>query len=555
LVIQGGPVLTMSEPQGVAETVAVRGNEIVAVGTTSDLESLVGPDTRVVDLEGRALLPGFVDAHSHYYREALTEGADPATTQEHLLASGLTTVSEASVDEALLEEMQRLDDDGAIQVRTSAYLLADTACGDLTGDWQFAFAPTRERGERLRIGGIKLFTDGGACNAPAVSYEHGFGGNGDLYFNAEETAALIAPYDEAGYQVAVHALGDRAVEVTLDALEMVIGDSGNPLRHRIEHNAVVRPEMRGRYDEVGAVAVIFGSFGTCAYLGLDDRFRFSTPIENQEWEWPWREMIDLNPDTVFAWHGDFPVFADSTPVAGLSGLVTRAQTLADGTRCEPEPYHFKHAITVEESLEIMTLGAAYALDRDTEVGSIEVGKLADLVVLSNDPRAVPPEELIDLRVDLTVLDGEPEYCGDTFAALCGETVADGEVSTEDGGVSASAALPSNPPAFAIDGDLETHWGAGADAPQWIEIDLAAGQTVVMVRLVVDQFPPGPTRHIIWGRTADDELVQLAEVEGDTDMFDVLEVEIDEPIPVVAIRVETLESPSWVAWREIEIMSR
>jgi len=338
-------------------------------------------------------------------------------------------------------------------------------------------------------------------------------------------------------------------------LEMVIGDSGNPLRHRIEHNAVVRPDMRARYDEVGAVAVIFGSFGTCAYLGLDDRFQFSTPIENQEWEWPWRDLLDLNPETVFAWHGDFPVFADSRPINNLSGFVTRAQTLADGTRCDPEPYHFKHAITVEEALETMTIGAAFALDRETEVGSIETGKLADLVVLSDDPREVPSADLFALSVDLTILDGEVVYCGDAYAALCGETVADGGVSTSvSTSASASASLPSNPPAFAVDGDLETHWGSGADAPQWIEVDLDAEQTAAMVRLVVDQFPPGPTRHVIWGRTADDELVQLAEVDRDTEMFDVLEVEIGEPIPVVAIRVETVESPSWVAWREIEIVT-
>ncbi len=62
------------------------------------------------------------------------------------------------------------------------------------------------------------------------------------------------------------------------------------------------------------------------------------------------------------------------------------------------------------------------------------------------------------------------------------------------------------------------------------------------------------RRDTWGRTADDELIQLAEVGGDTDMFDVLEVEIGEPIAMVAIRVETVESPSWVAWREIEIVT-
>jgi predicted amidohydrolase YtcJ len=548
MVIQGGHIITMDQTGSMAEAVAIRDAEIVAVGSQEDVASEIGPDTVVVDLAGRTLIPGFVDAHSHYYGATFADGFDPQGTQDLLLASGVTTVGEASVDEALLAEMQRLESEGLIQVRTSAYLLADTACGDLTGDWQFEYLPTRGPGERFRIGGIKLFTDGGSCNAPAVSFEHGFGGQGDLYFDAGMIADLIEPYDAAGYQVAVHALGDRAVEATLDGLEMVIGDSGNPLRHRIEHNAVVRPDMRARYDEVGAVAVIFGAFGTCAYLGRDDRFRFSTPIENQEWEWPWRDLLDLNPNTMFAWHGDFPVFADSGPIASLSGLVTRSQTLEDGTHCDPEPYHSRHAVTADEALRIMTAGAAYALDRDTEVGTIETGKLADLVVLSDNPLTIPPEELIDLNVQLTVLGGTPVYCGDIFASLCGRTETE-----SDGSAEASASLPTNPPEFAIDGDLETHWGSGEDAPQWIEIELESVQTVSLVRLVVDQYPPGPTSHVIWGRTDNGELIQLAEFSGDTDMFDVLEIGIDEPVPVTAIRIETTDSPSWVAWREIEIV--
>jgi hypothetical protein len=107
--------------------------------------------------------------------------------------------------------------------------------------------------------------------------------------------------------------------------------------------------------------------------------------------------------------------------------------------------------------------------------------------------------------------------------------------------------------LAFDGDLETHWSSGGDAPQWIEIELESEQTVTLVRLVVDQYPPGPTRHVIWGRTGDGELIQLAAYGGETDMFDVLEIEIDEQVPVIAIRIETTESPSWVAWREIEVV--
>jgi predicted amidohydrolase YtcJ len=555
MVIRGGVVLTMADDQPLAEGVAIRGNEIVAVGDDAELGLLIGPETKVIDIEGRAVIPGFVDAHSHYYSSALSNGEDVAVIQDQMLAAGVTTTGEAAVDEELLSEMVRLDEEGRVRVRTSLFLVADTACGDVTGAWQLATPPTRERGERLRIGGIKIYTDGGACNAPAVSYEHAFGGSGNLYFTADELAALIRPYDEAGYQVVVHALGDRAVEETLAGLELVIADSGNPLRHRIDHNAVVRPEVRDRYDDVGAVAVIFGSFSTCAYLGRDDRFRFSTPIEYQEWEWPWHDLLDLNPDTVFGWHGDYPVFSDSGPIANLAGFVTRSQTLDDGTRCDPEPYHSKHAISVDEALHVMTAGSAYALDRETEVGSVEIGKLADLVVLSADPREVAPEELAELTVQLTILDGEVVHCGaSVFDALCASDVTDPP--TSEPSVSeptASASLPSSPPALATDGDLETQWGAGADAPQWIELPVDPEQRVIAVRLVVDQFPAGPTTHVVWGRRAGGELIRLAEHTAETDMFDVIEVTFS-PVDLVAIRIETIESPSWVAWREIEIIS-
>lgn len=93
------------------------------------------------------------------------------------------------------------------------------------------------------------------------------------------------------------------MEAVLDGLAQVTAD-GDPLRHRIEHNASVRPELRSRYDEVGAVAMTFGSFPTCGLTGKDDRFQFTVATEYQEWEWPWRDLLDQNPNTFFAWHGD-----------------------------------------------------------------------------------------------------------------------------------------------------------------------------------------------------------------------------------------------------------
>jgi predicted amidohydrolase YtcJ len=544
LILTGGTVLTMDRNRSVADAIALRGNQIVAVGSAEEIALYTGPDTTVVDLAGRALIPGFVDAHAHYYSAPDAIGEDLVSIQDYMLSIGVTSVTEMSVMPELLDELRRLDADGLIRVRSSLYLAHNTSCGEALDPWIQEVPPTRGWGERLRIGGVKVFTDGGACNVPASSYAKANGGTGDLYMTADEIANLVSSYEEGGYQVALHALGDRAIEATLDGLEMTIDDSGNPRRHRIEHNASVRPDMRARYDEVGAVALTFGSLPTCFLLGLDDRFQFTMPTEFQEWEWPWRDLLDENPNTVFAWHGDFPVFENSSPIANLAGYVTRRQLRDAGAACDPEPYHAKHAITVEEALEIMTIGSAYALDRETEVGSIEPGKLADVVVLSANPTAVAPNDLFDLTVELTVLDGEVVYCGPSMLQLCsgpppGDTHA------------ASSSLPSNPPEFAVDGSPDTHWGSGDFAPQWIEIALDVEMSLDGVRLIISQSPAGFTRHIVSGRLANGELVQIGEVDGFTSEGDIVEVFGDEPMSFVAIRVDTVESPSWVSWFEIE----
>lgn len=546
-VFHGGPLLTMDDSVPTATGLAVTGNEITAVGDEDEIVALAGPDTVVVDLEGKALLPGFVDAHSHYFANPEAIGLDQIGIQDHMLSEGLTTVGEAAVDSELLSRLGRLYTDDFIRPRVSVYLEHNDGCGDGIGAWIPNVPPATERGERLRIGGVKIFVDGGSCNAPAVSTGQDAAEGGDLYLDEVTLTGVVTRYNDAGLQVLVHALGDRAVDVALRSLTKVNGEGGNPLRHRIDHNAVVPPEMRDRYDDSAAVATIFGSFPTCAYLGLDNRFQFTTPVEYQEWEWPWRDLIDLNPETTFAWHGDFPVFADSTPLGGLHGLVTRSQTLENGTECLPEPDHLKHAITVEESLELMTMGAAYALGRDDEVGSLEVGKLADLVVLSADPTSIPTEELSDLAVELTILDGEAVFCTEGFATLCAPQPGGEQRAT------ASAALLANPPNLAVDGDVETHWTSAAVAPQWIEVDLGRATSISGIRLVVNQSPIGFTRHIVSGRSATGELTAIAELAGETDNLDVLELVFDEPVTTNAVRIETVESPAWVSWAEIEVI--
>ncbi|MCI0645346.1 MAG: discoidin domain-containing protein [Chloroflexi bacterium] len=121
-------------------------------------------------------------------------------------------------------------------------------------------------------------------------------------------------------------------------------------------------------------------------------------------------------------------------------------------------------------------------------------------------------------------------------------------------VTASAWLPQEPPENAVDG-LPAQWGAGGHPPQWIEVDLGRPVDVTLIRLVVGQWPAGETVHQLWGGGPGEELRLFHEFRGQTAEGDVLEFTPATPLPGLQfIRVVTLASPSWVAWKEIEVYS-
>lgn len=119
-------------------------------------------------------------------------------------------------------------------------------------------------------------------------------------------------------------------------------------------------------------------------------------------------------------------------------------------------------------------------------------------------------------------------------------------------VTASRSLADQQPFLAVDGG-PGQWGSGADAPQWIEVDFEEGITLSRVRLTVEQFPSGPTRHEVLVRFVDGSSLVVHAFEGDTAGGDLLEYSLEDPIGgVVALRITTTSSPSWVAWQEIEV---
>jgi len=235
-------------------------------------------------------------------------------------------------------------------------------------------------------------------------------------------------------------------------------------------------------------------------------------------------------------------------------MVTRREIRPDdGTVCLPPDWLAAEAITAPEALAMMTTGSARALFREAEVGHLAAGMFADLIVVPENPLTIDPVRLPEIDVRLAMVGGEvgysapgPSPLGDAFR----ENLALGRP------VTASASLADHPPGAAVDGDLDSYWGAGDFAPQWIEIDLGGAFTVDNIQLVTDQFPGGDTRHIVSGKGTEPgaEFVPLHEFGRYTRTGEILGCSPPTPWEGIRyVRIETVESPSWVAWRDVEVV--
>jgi predicted amidohydrolase YtcJ len=556
LIFYNGVILTMRDSPEQVEALALSGEKILAMGSEAEILPTADSSTVMVDLEGRTLMPGFVDPHTHLFNDAGYLDTDLVGAQELALSNGITTLANMFSPQEFVEQMRAFNQGGELIVRTSLYLTVSDNCGNLTGDWWKAYSPTRIPGERLRIGGLKVFADGGTCGHAAFSRNifDDYAG-GELFFTQAEMNALFAEADDLGYQLAVHAIGDLAVEQVLNAMGTVIQDGENPLRFRIEHNSLVRPEQRPLYSEYDAVATLFGYHEVCD-------FPEATPFYQDLGE-DLRGMLDANPGGHFAWHGDDPWIPPISPLIELASMVTREEPDGEGGFCQPPAWMAEKAITVEEGLKMMTTEAAYALFREWEVGSLAPGMYADMVILDGDPTRIPSLQLWDLHVLATLVGGEFVYCSEDLASYCDLQPDEdqmGEIPTDEPiqdtavqSLRASKSLPDFPVKGAVDGNHEdSPWMSGEYAPQWIEFDLGEVRSVSALRLWVDQDPQGFTRHIIYGGPEPNPTEQIALLEGVTRWGQMLEV--TGPWSLRYLRIETVESPSWVGWLEIEIDS-
>ena len=412
IIFHNGIILTMDATAPQAEAIEITGEKMTAVGSNEKILALARAETMVVDLDGRTLMPGFVDAHTHLFNDAEQYfNMSLEEVQQVALANGITTLGDLYIDERFLKEMQAFAP--ALRIRTNLYLVMTDNCGKVLGDWYKEYPVTRHPSEMLHIGGVKLFSDGGTCERPALSYEmHPGEGLGDLFHTQEELNEMVLAAQTAGYQVAIHAIGDRAVEQAQNAIAYALDGQPNSFRHRIDHNSVIGPDLLPRYGEIGIIPVVSGLYPHCNPFGPPP------PPAYQAWEWPARALLEANPGLPVAWHGDDPFFGRVRPLDDLYSFITRNDVDAEGNVCPAPDWHQAHTITVADALPMMTINAAYALFRDEEVGSLEVGKYADLIVLPDNPLTAAPEALVEMNVLLTMVGGRVEFCAPGHADLC-----------------------------------------------------------------------------------------------------------------------------------------
>lgn len=251
----------------------------------------------------------------------------------------------------------------------------------------------------LRIGGVKIFIDGalGPHTAAMLEpYENEPDNYGISTFDREELAETVTRCNRHGLAAVIHAIGDRANHDALDAFEVAAGQAGGArLRNRIEHAQIVHPDDIARFARLEVVA----SMQPIHAIG-DMRMADACWGARCRTAYAWRALAEAGARLAFG--SDSPV-ESFDPFLGLHAAVMRRRP--DGYP-GPDGWYPEQRVTIQAAIEAYTIGAAYAGGMEREIGSLEPGKLADLIVLSRDVTRCAPDELLDTRVERVLLNGE-----------------------------------------------------------------------------------------------------------------------------------------------------
>lgn len=520
----------MDPAMPVAEALAIRDGRIALVGTTDEVRATVGDETRVVDLEGRTVVPGLVDCHVHVAGQAamshhldlrdfftdvpdlpsllgslsdrarsappgtwvtaqagplqearMKEGRRPTRHEldravpDHpafVLFGGHITVANSRalalagidrdtvapprgaidfdesgeptgvlretaqrlvkdyapphgrLDEAVESELRRAASRGVTSIHEitngpdelATYQRLE-ASGDLPVRVQMLIRVIESRfdpdvlldlgiadgfgSDLLRIGGIKISVDGGFTGRNAAFYEPlewGDEGTAMIRVEREELTETIRKHHEAGIRACVHAMGDRAMDMVLDAFDEVLGDEPSAIRHRVEHlgNWQLDRQRLMRVKSLGLIPVpnpVFLHF-------LGEVTLNALGKERAVDAWPLRSILDAGIPLVFG--TDAPAYWPIDPLRDMGTAVTRRTRT--GSVIEPG-----QSVDPLEALKAITVNAAEVGGVADRLGRLVPGMLADIAVLDDDPLQCPTERISETQVALTIMNGRVTF--------------------------------------------------------------------------------------------------------------------------------------------------
>lgn len=350
---------------------------------------------------------------------AAAASRDPETVAEALrLASaqavsyGLTSITEpgVAIDGAIgagtieMDHYLRAVAAGTILPRmtvmpfhTALHSIVDAPAGVKSLDWGIR---TGLGDEKLRIGPVKIVSDGSLVGRSAAVHECYCGepdNFGVLQLTADELHKAILAYHRAGWTVATHAIGDRAIDNVLDAVAAAQRELPRDVRHRVEHFAIATDEQVERAAALNLIPVPQGVFISDFGDGIIDA------IGDERSAGTYRMRSFLDAGMVVPGSTDSPV-SDANPFVSMHDLVNRVTSGG-------KPFGQHERVSIEEAVTAYTYGSAYAVSAEHERGRIVDGQLADFVALNADIFTVDPSEIRETTVHTTVIGGDVVYGG------------------------------------------------------------------------------------------------------------------------------------------------
>jgi predicted amidohydrolase YtcJ len=324
---------------------------------------------------------------------------------------GLTSLVEASASEEDLESYAALDAQGKLTARVLASLYVNTDKGTSEVPRLVALRKKYAKG-RVRTNAVKIFADGVLETRTASVLEPYVGfpnDRGKPNLQPAAFQALATALDKEGFQIHVHAIGDRAIRDTFDALEAARRANGaRDSRHHIAHIELFDPADIPRFRKLGVIA----NFQPLWANGDQYITELTEPKlgpERSRWLYPIGSVLASGGE--FAFGSDWSV-SSMNPFEGMEVAVTRRQpSQGPGPAWIPE-----ERIALPEAIAAYTIRGAYLDFSEKDTGSIEVGKAADLIVLDRNLFEIPPSQIHDAKVLLTLLDGKEVFRASEFSA-------------------------------------------------------------------------------------------------------------------------------------------